>query len=165
MDNKDLAHALDRSENYEAYIASMDDTELISIVTNLENLDEVTTALTELSIRYKEMVVPYCIKILGEDLGDEFLQAVAFNLLYEVDHEKAKEIITKKLTKASATLIGAIMDNLSSDSLQPFGESLSSEFLTAILERYLELRDADKKRIQDNYEWFKESFEKKLNFI
>ncbi|KOR87849.1 hypothetical protein [Paenibacillus solani] len=165
MDNKELANALDRSENYETYIASMNNAELITIITKLDNLDEVTTALTELSIREKEAAVPYCLKILEEDLGDEFLQAVAFNLLYEGDHEVAKEIITKKLTNASTALIGAIMDNLSTDSLQPFGESLSSEFLNAILERYLELSDADKKRIHDNYEWFKESFEEKLSIM
>jgi len=165
MDNKDLANALDRSANYEAYIASMNNAELITIITNLNNLDEVTTALTELSIREKEVALPYCLKILEEDLGDEFLQAVAFNLLYEGDHEKAKEIITRKLTNASTALIGAIMDNLSTDSLQPFGESLSTEFLNAILERYLDLSDADKERIHDNYEWFKVSFEKKLSIM
>lgn len=165
MDNKDLANALDRSENYETYIASMNNAELITIITNLDNLDEVTTALTELSIRDKEGAVPYCLKILKEDLGDEFLQAVAFNMLYEVDHEKAKEIITEKLTNASTALIGAIMDNLSTNSLQPFRESLSAEFLNAILERYFDLSDADKERIHDNYEWFQESFEKKLSLM
>ncbi|GIO91378.1 hypothetical protein [Paenibacillus lactis] len=142
----------------------MNNAELITIITNLDNLDEVTTALTELSIREKEVALPYCLKILEEDLGDEFLQAVAFNLLYEGDHEKAKEIITRKLTNASTVLIGAIMDNLSTDSLQPFGESLSTEFLNAILERYLDLSDADKERIHDNYEWFKVSFEKKTKY-
>ncbi len=57
------------------------------------------------------------------------------------------------------------MDNLSTDSLQPFGESLSSEFLNAIVRRYLELSDVDKARIHENYEWFKESFEDKLCII
>ena len=56
------------------------------------------------------------------------------------------------------------MDNLSADSLQPFGESLSSEFLYAIVRRYLELSDADKTRIRENYEWFKESYEEKIMY-
>ncbi|PYE42104.1 hypothetical protein HUB98_07195 [Paenibacillus barcinonensis] len=165
MDNKDLESALDRLDIEGKNIENMNNAEIIAIITDLVDLDEVTTALTELSIRDKEVAVPHCLKILKEDLGDEFLQAVAFNLLYEVDQEKAKEIISQKLTNSSTALIGAIMDNLSTDSLQPFGESLSSEFLNAILERYFELSDAEKERIHDNYEWFKESFVKKLSIM
>lgn len=51
---------------------------------------------------------------------------------------------------------------MSTDSLQPFGKSLSSEFLNSIVDRYSELSDADKKRILENYEWFQESYEDKL---
>lgn len=162
MDSKEIAKALDRTVNYETYIANMNNAELISVIIRLENFDEVTSALTELFIRNKEIVEPYCLKILEEDLGDEFLQAVAFNLLYEVDHEKANEMINKKLEGAPAAVLGAIMDKLSVDSLQPFGESLSSDFLKSIVGRYLELCDDDKKRILENYEWFKESYEDKL---
>lgn len=162
MDSQEKAKALDRTINHETYIASMNNDELIAVINSLENFDEVTTALTELSIRDKELAGPLCLKILEENLGDQFLQAVAFNLLYEIDNEKAKEIIIKKLIVAPTALLGAIMDNLSADSLQPFGESLSLEFLNAIVRRYLELSDADKTRILENYEWFKESYEDKL---
>lgn len=54
------------------------------------------------------------------------------------------------------------MDSLASDSLQPFGKSLSPSFLKTIQQRYLELTDSEKKRISENYDWFKESFEEKL---
>ncbi|KOP64835.1 hypothetical protein AMS62_05925 [Bacillus sp. FJAT-18019] len=64
MGNEELANALDRSENYETYIASMNNACLITIITKLDNLDEVTTALTELSIREKEAAVPYALKYL-----------------------------------------------------------------------------------------------------
>lgn len=95
-------------------------------------------------------------------MGDEFLQAVAFNLLYEGDQEKAMEIINKNVSSAPAALLGAIMDNLSTDSLQPLGQTLSSGLLNSIVDRYLELSNADKKRILENYEWFQESYEDKL---
>ncbi|MBP1996724.1 hypothetical protein [Paenibacillus eucommiae] len=158
----DKATALDRIVNYEAYISSMNHDQLIAIVNSLENFEEVATALTELSIRDKEKASPFCYKILEENLGDEFLQAVAFNLLYEGDHEKAMEIVNKNILSAPAAVLGAIMDNISTDSLQPFGKSLSSEFLNSIVDRYLELSDADKKRILENYEWFQESYKNKL---
>lgn len=163
-DNKQLekATALDRIVNYETYISSMNHDQLIAIVNRLEDYEEVATALTELSVRDKEQATLFCSKILEENLGDEFLQAVAFNLLYEGDHEKAVEIVNKNVLSAPAALLGAIMDNLSTDSLQPFGKSLSSEFLNSIVDRYLALSDADKKRILENYEWFQESYKDKL---
>lgn len=157
-----MAKALDRSINYETYIQKMNVEELIGLIDSLENLDEVTTALTELAIRDKELAKFHSLKILESDMGDEFLQAMAFNLLYEADNEKAKETANSKLTKAPAALLGAIMDSLASDSLQPFGKSLSPSFLKTIQQRYLELTDSEKKRISENYDWFKESFEEKL---
>ncbi|MEF2967766.1 hypothetical protein V3851_18195 [Paenibacillus sp. M1] len=96
MDSQDKAKALDRTINHETYIARMNNDELIAVINRLEDFDEVTTALTELSIRDKELAGPPCLKILEESLGDEFLQAVAFHLLYEFDNEKAKRVITKK---------------------------------------------------------------------
>lgn len=162
MDSQDKAKALDRTINHLTYIASMNNDELIAVINKLENFDEVTTALTELSIRDKELAGPLCLRILEENLGDEFLQAVAFHLLYEFDNDKAKGVITKKLIDAPTALLGAMMDSLSAERLQPFGESLSSEFLNAIVRRFLELSDADKTRILENYEWFKESYEDKL---
>ncbi|WP_054024438.1 hypothetical protein [Bacillus sp. FJAT-28004] len=156
------ATALDRIVNYEIYISSMNNDQLIAIVNSLEDFEEVVTALTELSIRDMGKATPFCAKILEEHLGDEFLQAVAFNLLYEGDHEQAMKIVNKNVLSAPAALLGAIMDNLSTDSLQPFGKSLSSGFLHSIVDRYSELSDADKILILENYEWFQESYEDKL---
>ncbi|RIX60099.1 hypothetical protein D3P08_00455 [Paenibacillus nanensis] len=150
------------TQNHKTYIESVNNDELIVIIHQLEDLDAVTTALTELSIRDQELVVPQCLRILEEDLGDEFLQAVAFHLYYELDNEKAKEIIIRKLKGASPALLGAIMESLSADSLQPFGKALSFEFLSAVVGRYLTLSEDDKTRIRDSYEWFKESYANKL---
>lgn len=143
-------------------MVSASNDELIAIIHLLEDLDTVTNALTELSIKDQDLAGPQCLKILEEDLGDEFLQAVAFHLYYELDNEKAKEIIIRKLKGAPPSLLGAIMESLSADSLQPFGEALSSEFLSAVVGRYLELSDDDKTRIRESYEWFRESYANKL---
>lgn len=87
------ATALDRIVNYESYISSINHDQLIAIVNSLEDYKKVAAALTELSIRDKEKATPFCYKILEENLGDEFLQAVTFHLLYEGDPEKAMEIV------------------------------------------------------------------------
>ncbi|EFM11309.1 hypothetical protein PaecuDRAFT_1755 [Paenibacillus curdlanolyticus YK9] len=160
--NDEKVRALDRIVNSETYITGLKTDELIMIIDGLENLEEVSIALTELSIRNTGLVLPYCLKILEGNLGDEFLQAVAFNLLYESDNGIAMGIFNPKLSSIPVALLGAIMDNLSTDSLQPFGASLSSEFLQSIIDRYLELSDSDRKRILDNYEWYKESYKDRL---
>lgn len=163
MENLDeLAKALDRTANPEQYISGMQNDELMAILNAMENLDEVTIALTELSIRDAKIVSPYCLRILEENLGDEFLQAVAFHLLYDSDQEKALNIVNQKLRNIPAAWLGAIMDSLSTDRLQPLGESFTSGFLKSIEGRYREFNDTDKKRILENYEWFKESYEERL---
>ncbi|GGD60021.1 hypothetical protein [Paenibacillus nasutitermitis] len=165
MENNDPmvnATALDRIVNYEDYISGMNNDELMVIINRLEIFEEAAAALTELSIRDTEAAVPSCSKILAENLGDEFLQAVAFNLLYEGDAELAMEIIRKQVSHAPAALLGAMMDNLSTDSLQPVGQSLPSSFLRSVVDRYQALNDTDQERILENYEWFQESYKDKL---
>lgn len=165
MENKERlakATALDRIVNYETYISSMNNDELIAIIIRLESDEEAASALTELSIRDGEAAAYYCMKMLDENLGDDFLQAVAFSLLYECIPEQAMLIINKRVAHAPAALLGAMMDNLSADSLQPVGQSLSPAFLRSIKDRYSGLSDEDKERILDNYEWFKNSYGDKL---
>lgn len=140
----------------------MDNEGLISVITGLEDMEEVTNALTELAIRDREIVGPYCLAILEEDWGDEYLQAVAFHLLCEADDEKAKTLLTQKLLSAPAALLGEIMDKLSVDRFQPYGESLSADFLQSVAGRFSELGEDGQTRIRKNYEWFKESYKDKL---
>lgn len=91
--NDEIARVLDRNVNPEMYITSMKNDELSMIINDLENFEEVSIALTELSIRNKELVLPHCLKLLEGNFGDEFLQAVAFNLLYESDYGKAMAVV------------------------------------------------------------------------
>ncbi|WP_355323471.1 hypothetical protein [Paenibacillus jiagnxiensis] len=155
--------SLDRLIDYEIYIKNLSTNDLVELIKRLENYEEVSSALTELSQRDKTILIPLCHNILRADLGDEYLQAIAFNLLYTSDREKAMEVIKAKLESVSSSVLGEIFDNLSADSLQPFGISLSSEFLQSLADRYLDFSDDDKKRIHENYEWFKESYKDKLS--
>lgn len=148
--------------NYEEYVKNVSNDELIDTIEKMGDYERVTIALTELAIRDNSISSPLCCKIVGESLGDEYLQAVAFNLLYEFDGNKAVELVNNKLDQVSVALLGAIMDNLSMDSLQQFGKELSTEFLRSVQNRYLNLPDNDKKRINENYEWFIQSYSDRL---
>lgn len=158
MDND----SIERVINPETFIQNMPTSDLIELIKSLENYEEVSYALTELSQRDKTSLISLCQNILLSDLGDEYLQAIVFNLLYNSDSEKALEVVNVKLDSVSISVLGEIFDNLATDSLQPIGISLSPDFLRSIVNRYLEFNDAEKKRIFENYEWFKESYEEKL---
>ncbi|MFB5681416.1 hypothetical protein ACE3NQ_10885 [Paenibacillus terreus] len=155
--------SLDRLIDYGIYIKNLSTSDLVELIKRLENYEEVSSALTELSQRDKTILIPLCHNILQAELGDEYLQAIAFNLLYTSDREKAMEWVKVKLESVFTSVLGEIFDNLSTDSLQPFGLSLSSEFLQSLADRYFDFSDDDKKRIYENYEWFKESYKDKLS--
>ncbi|WP_410770432.1 hypothetical protein [Fontibacillus sp. BL9] len=91
--NKKLAKALDSAENYETYIASMNNDELIAIITNLENFDEVTTTLTELSIRDEKIVGLYCLEILENDLGMSFFKRLPLICFMESTKKEQKKLL------------------------------------------------------------------------
>ncbi|MGZ7440992.1 hypothetical protein [Paenibacillus sp. TH7-28] len=56
--------SFDRTVNPELYITSMNNDELITIVNGLEDFEEVSFALTELSIRDTKIVSLYCWEIM-----------------------------------------------------------------------------------------------------
>lgn len=156
------AEILDRIVNNESFLKRMPDNELIKIAKSLEDYDEASNALTLLSIMGNKAVIPLCRKILLENLGDQFLQAISINLLYESNCEEAVEIIRSNIEQVSASVLGAIMDNLSVDSLQQFGKTISPEIIQSVQKRYKELSDSERERISDNYEWFKKSYSDKI---
>ncbi len=161
--NEKEAEILDRMVNHEPYLKKMSNEELIDIFNKFENYDEVSTALTELSIRDKYVIIPLCQKIFTENLGDEFLQAVAFNLLYDGDREKAIKMVDTIVEQVPAIVLGSIMDNLSTDSLQEFGRTLSIKILQSIVNRYIDLSETEKEKVSENWKWFKESYQDKLS--
>lgn len=162
--NKQNLTVLDRDADPEFYFENLSDDELTSIIENLNDFDDASNALSELSLRNNwEEVIKHSVKILEENLGDEFLQASAFNLLYTTDVEKAVKIIEARKSDASPSLLGEIMNNLASNSLQPFENSLPKVLFKSIADRYSDFDGEDQERISDDFEYFMEKYENKFS--
>lgn len=158
----DIASAVDRIVNFEHYIGRMTEHELAEIVLRMENEEEATCALTELSSRNSAVVSSLSHTILAESLGDEYVQAMALHLLYNGDREKAMLFINDMPEEVPAAVLGTIMDCLSADSLQPFGRHLPRELLLSVAGRYDGLSETERQRIADHYEWFAASYSERL---
>jgi hypothetical protein len=158
----DIAGAVDRIVNFEHYIGRMTEHELAEIVLRMENEEEATCALTELSSRNSAMALSLSTTILAKSLGDEYVQAMALHVLYYGDREKAMLFMSDMPQEVPAAVLGTIMDCLSADSLQPFGRQLPRGLLLAIAGRYDGLDETERQRIADNYEWFAASYSERL---
>jgi hypothetical protein len=154
---------IDRDADSEFYFTHLSDDELLDIVNKMEDFEDVSNSLTELSKRnHDEIVAQQSFKILEDNLGDQYLQAEAFGLLYNRNKEKALKIINKRLSNVSVSLLKEMISNLAMDSSQPFGKSLPPEFLESIVRRYSNLSVDDKDSMFEDYELFKENFKNKL---
>lgn len=155
---------LDRDADPEFYFKNLTDDELRNIVEDLNDFDDVSSALTELSARdKKDEVIKFSDKILEENLGDEFLQESAFNLLYATDAEKGVKIIGLRTPDASPALLAEMMNSLASNSLQPFENSLPNSLFKSIVDRFSNFDGEDQERIYDDYEYFIEKYKDKCS--
>ena len=162
--NRQELTVLDRDSDPTFYFKNLTDDKLVKTVENLEDYDDVSSALTELSVRNRnDEVTKHTFKILRENLGDEFLQATAFNLLYDNDVQKAVRIVEIRNSDALSSLLGEIMNSLASNSLQPFESSLSKEFLKSIVSRFSDFDSESQENIYDDYEYFVENYKNKLS--
>lgn len=164
MENREqFLSVLDRDSDSEFYFNNLTEEQLLEIIRSMNDFDDVGSALTELSARgLQKDLVEQSSKILEKNLGDEFLQATAFNLLYTKNAEQAVKIVKLRNSDLSPSLLGEIMNSLASNSAQPFENSLSREFLHSIADIYSDLDNEDKNRISDDYEYFKEKYKSKL---
>lgn len=155
---------LDRDADPEFYFENLTDDQLINIVEALNDFDDVSSALTELLSRNRQNeVIEYSDKILKENLGDEFLQASAFNLLYTSDAEKAVKIIEFRKSDASPALLAEIMNNLAGNSSQPFENSLANDLFKSIADRFSDFDSEEQERILDDFEYFTKKYKTKFS--
>ena len=138
--------------------------ELIQIIEIMGDYDEVADALIELKHRKNDKVFSMLNKIIREQLGDVYLQAMAFELLYQINFEEALTLLNEKINEFDPYILASAMDCLSEDS-EVIDIKLVEDIVKKLLQRSKsrELDDTHLGQVvREAIDWFKESYGPKL---
>ncbi|MGB0389506.1 MAG: hypothetical protein ACPGWR_32195, partial [Ardenticatenaceae bacterium] len=94
-----------------------------------------TSAVTELSIRQSEAVIPITWQILSKSLGDQYLQAAALSALFEAQREKALAYMLNHAATCEPYLLNTIKALTSWHHLEPRFDVMISKIKQLINER------------------------------
>ena len=138
--------------------------ELIQVIEVMGDYDEVTEALRELEERKSDKLARIANKIIREQLGDAYLQATAFEILYEIDFNEALLLLKEKMNELCVEVIISVIDCLCEDS-----EVIDIETVKDIVEKLWQrcdrIESADThldEGVNEAIDWFKESYGPKL---
>jgi hypothetical protein len=148
--------------NMDVNFEKLNDNELIEILDRLNNYEEAASALTELKARSNEIYLMYAQRILINSLGDEFLQASAFEKLYDGKREEAVDILRICLDKFPIAVLAAAMDSLTVDGFEELEPIVSSDLLKSLAAKYESFGRFEKELYSSSFEWFKETFKNQL---
>jgi hypothetical protein len=148
--------------DFSEYVKKLDTYKLIEIIEALEDYEEVSAALTELSARDKNRMLELGNNILSKELGDKYLQGFTFSLVYGCEPKKALEIIGQKIDKVDPIMLRDIMDELATDCFQDIAKEIPDKLLMEIKDRYMKLTKDSKEYISEEYERFERAYKDRL---
>ena len=90
--------------------------ELIHIVESMRDYDEVVWALVKLEQIGNDKFVSIANKIFRKQLGDAYLQATTFDLLYDADFNSVLALLRDTINDLDDNIIASVMNCLSEDS-------------------------------------------------
>lgn len=140
----------------------LNDNELLEILDRLNNYEEAASALTELKARNNEIYLMYAQRILINSLGDDFLQASAFEKLYDGKREEAVNILKTSLDKFPIAVLAAAMESLTVDGFEELEPIVPSDLLKSLAVKYESYGSIEKEPYSSSFEWFKETFKNQL---
>ena len=94
-----------------------------------------TSAVTELSIRQSEAIIPITWQILSNSAGDQYLQAAALEALFEAQRENALAYMLNHATTCEPYLLDTMKALTSWHHLEPRFEQMISKIKDLINER------------------------------
>lgn len=132
--------------------------QLAATVIAMENMEDASAALIDLSKKDKPLSCDLSLSILNECKGDVFLQAVAFEVLYSVTQPTAVEYIKYNSSKADIYLLGAMLSSVTEDSgLLDVDDSIMGA--ASYLRQALLLKSqSDLEKISSTVDWFNRTF-------
>jgi hypothetical protein len=133
--------------------------ELVKFIEDIFDINEVTDAIRELYNRNANLAMDLSKNILENSLGDRYLQASIIDFIFWKDEKQYILMFTKNnLNTLDYCLYAEILDCITAESLQPFGQSLSRDFLQDLLKKYGEYNTDEQAKIAYEFDWFKDSY-------
>ena len=90
--------------DFSEYLKKIDTSKLIEIIECLEDYEEVSEALVELSTRDNDKMLELGANILTRELGDKYLQGLTFGLVYGSNAKLAIGIVENKIDRMVPTV-------------------------------------------------------------
>lgn len=143
-------------------VKELSDTSLKLLISDIIDIEEVPSALSELYNRDKFGAMVLAENILKNNLGDEYLQGAIIEFFFEIDKQYVVNFLENNIAGLNPYIFGCILDCFSVESKQPFGQSLTRGFLENLFQRYQAYNEEEHARISDNYDWFKSSYKEIL---
>jgi hypothetical protein len=136
---------------------------LVEMVLGLNDLDNATTALTELKYVNREKAKELALDVLEKEKGDVHFQASAFEVLYSIDQVASFEIIKTKLDSVDPVVFRSMLECVTED--LPLIEENAGLFgiVKMLNSRADQLNSEQCDRVGDTLAWFKKSFAGKLD--
>jgi hypothetical protein len=143
-----------KMEDKYGYIRDISTEELINIIEKKFDMDVTIEAMIELSDRDEKKTLELGMKLLKNNEGDTYFQAMIFDIIYNFDYCKVIECLIGRNNNIEAYLIGHIMEIMAIR-----GEKdLYSGYINFIIKQYCLLDANEKNKITEQYNNFVDEF-------
>lgn len=143
-----------KMEDEYGYIRDKSTEELITIIEKKLDMDVTVEAMIELSDRDERKTLELGIKLLKNNEGDTYFQAMIFDIIYSFDYCKVLECLIGRNDNIEGYLIGHIMEIMAIR-----GEKdLHSGYINYIIKQYCSLDANEKNKIAEQYNDFVDEF-------
>lgn len=100
--------------------AALTDLKLSELVLAGDDVFVATSALSELSIRKSALAGPTALKLFEKDIGDQWLQSVAFAVLYEFKRQHALAVIDNVIETSGLHMTKTIVECLDFEEIKSY---------------------------------------------
>lgn len=143
------------------YIKELEAYKLIEIVQDILGFEETSAALLELYNRDINIAFELGIDILDNNKGDDYLQAIVFDIIYDINPNRTLDSICKRKAEIGVVLLGDIMSEMSIDYYSSTEIEIPDKLLYMLLRRYSSLSKYEQEKIINYYIEFEEFLKKK----
>lgn len=140
--------------------------ELIRTVECLEDYEEASAALIEIKQRTPAICANLAFHILDKALGDRYLQAFAFGMLYSTDRNRAFSWMRQHASNCDAYVFGSILTSIGIDAglLEEVPElSEMVRMLRHVIAARTSDPSADRERWKEGLGWFERGYREKAS--